>query len=772
VNGADGQRSALVVATSEYDDPKFRQLRAPSSDAAGLARVLADPDVGAYEVETTVNEQEHVISRKLEAFFSDRRPQDLLLLHLSCHGVKDQRGDLYFAARDTLLGSLKASAVSSSFVIDLMRDSRAGRIVLFLDCCYSGAFAKGFVTRGDDDVHIVERFAGEGRAVITASKSTEYAFEGEELSSAEPQPSIFTMALIRGLETGDADRDHDGLISFDDLYDYVYDEVLRSTPGQTPSKSVPKMEGRLYIARSRRPAQLPVAMLEAAESPLPGVREGAVMELKRLVGASNPGLSAAALSALRLLADGDDSQRVREAAAAALGTERQPPPPPPPPPPPFVRGPPPEPTPGPRPDPRRPFWVQRRWQVALGAAAAALAVGFVLLLTRDDGGKLAWSDAGGSASSEFGGTGRQAVSAIATHGTGDTQAIAVGYDRDPETIMAVWTLRTNGWQRVRPLQPGQNAGAFNAVASAASPGPGGRVAVAVGRSGEMGSGQSAAIWALGPDGWLPVCPTACRDSAAPGLGPGPRQQEVFAVVESSTLPGSFVAVGADQNTALDRRYDAAVWVLDADGPARRVALGDAALGGDRQQQMLGIVGTDAGLVAVGQDGLNAGVWRSTDNGTTWTKLQDPGFKAQPGATQVMFGVAAHGADLVAVGAEGDAEGNRNRAAVWVLRAASGTWARGTSSDFQPRGQVLKGVTVAPSGELVAVGYDGGEKVRRASVWTSTNGIQWKQRPGAPSGEGKGEMTGVVLLGDTLLAAGIQGVPRSADGRVWTATAPR
>ena len=63
MNGADGQRSALVVAISEYDDPKFRQLRAPSSDAEGLARVLADPDIGHYEVETTVNEQEHVISR-------------------------------------------------------------------------------------------------------------------------------------------------------------------------------------------------------------------------------------------------------------------------------------------------------------------------------------------------------------------------------------------------------------------------------------------------------------------------------------------------------------------------------------------------------------------------------------------------------------------------------------------------------------------------------------------------------------------------------------
>ena len=171
------------------------------------------------------------------------------------------------------------------------------------------------------------------------------------LSSAEPQPSVFTSALIRGLETGDADRDHDGLISFDDLYDYVYDEVLRSTPGQTPSKSVPKMEGRLYIARSRRPAQLPAPLLEATESPLSRVREGAVTELERLLGGSHRGLSAAALAALVKLAETDDSLRVRQAATAALVTEHEPQPKPPPPPPPPPSPPTPS-TPEPRPSRR------------------------------------------------------------------------------------------------------------------------------------------------------------------------------------------------------------------------------------------------------------------------------------------------------------------------------------------------------------------------------------------------------------------------------------
>ena len=89
---------------------------------------------------------------------------------------------------------------------------------------------------------------GRGRAIITASNSMEYAYEGDELTG-EGQPSVFTEAVVEGLRTGKADLDMDHLISIDDLYHYVYDRVRERTPNQTPSiKS--DLEGALYLARS------------------------------------------------------------------------------------------------------------------------------------------------------------------------------------------------------------------------------------------------------------------------------------------------------------------------------------------------------------------------------------------------------------------------------------------------------------------------------------------------------------------------------------------
>ena len=103
-----GTRSALIVASSDYTDAGLRQLRAPAIDARALAAVLHDPGIGGFEVRTLLNEPAHEVNLAVEEFFADRRPDDLLLVHFSCHGVKDEDGELYFAMANTLLSRLGA----------------------------------------------------------------------------------------------------------------------------------------------------------------------------------------------------------------------------------------------------------------------------------------------------------------------------------------------------------------------------------------------------------------------------------------------------------------------------------------------------------------------------------------------------------------------------------------------------------------------------------------------------------------------------------------
>ena len=196
-----GARSALIVATYQYVDPRLRMLKAPQRDAEALAEVLGDPAIGGFEVKTVVNQPSHVISLELAEFFSHRHSDDLLLVHFSCHGVKDDSGELFLAASDTRMDLLEATAVASAFVNKSMTRSRSGCVVLLLDCCYAGAFARG-MTRAGSDVDVTDRFGGRGRAVITASTALQLAFEGDELTPSDPEaPGPFAFADEERLRT-------------------------------------------------------------------------------------------------------------------------------------------------------------------------------------------------------------------------------------------------------------------------------------------------------------------------------------------------------------------------------------------------------------------------------------------------------------------------------------------------------------------------------------------------------------------------------------------
>jgi hypothetical protein len=126
---------------------------------------------------------------------------------------------------------LTGTAVPASFLTEEMDASRSRRQVLILDCCHSGAFARGAKGTVGGSVGTAEAFrgTGSGRVVLTATDSTQYAWEGDEVRGLS-QASTFNRHLVEGLRTGAADVNHDGWITLDELYEYVYDQVLQTTP--------------------------------------------------------------------------------------------------------------------------------------------------------------------------------------------------------------------------------------------------------------------------------------------------------------------------------------------------------------------------------------------------------------------------------------------------------------------------------------------------------------------------------------------------------------
>jgi hypothetical protein len=318
------RKLALVIGTSEYQDPALARLKAPDADVQELSDLLRHPAIGQFdEVQPLVNASEAATRRAIASFFARARPDDMLLLYFSGHGVLDDKGRLYLAAQDTQRDLPHATAISAAFVTDAMDSSRSRRQVLILDCCHSGAFARGARSPGGAKAVTEATFEGlgYGRAVLTATDATQYAWEGEAIMG-EADNSVFTHFMIEGLKSGAADTDNDGDVTLEELYNYLYGEVVRITPKQTPRKWSYNQQGEFVIARNPhprapQPTPLPEDLQHSVEDLRPWVREGAVRELERLLLSGGPGLAAAALAALQRLKD-DDSRRVSLAAGEVL----------------------------------------------------------------------------------------------------------------------------------------------------------------------------------------------------------------------------------------------------------------------------------------------------------------------------------------------------------------------------------------------------------------------------------------------------------------------
>lgn len=261
---------------------------------------------------------------EIDEFFEQKKPEDLLVLYFSGHGIRDELGALYLAVKNTIHTRLRSTAIKSDYIRESMDQSRSKRQVLILDCCNSGAFEQGTKAATGVSIGTASAFeAGYGRIILTASDSTQFAWEGNRIIG-ETSNSLFTHFLVKGLK-GDADLNSDGCITVDELYDYAYEKVKLSTPKQTPSKFSSKQQGEIVLRQNiqiegTRLTSLPDDLIVAMNSSLPYIREGAVRQLEVLLNGRNLGLARSARSALEKIAAEDDSRRVSQAATQALAT--------------------------------------------------------------------------------------------------------------------------------------------------------------------------------------------------------------------------------------------------------------------------------------------------------------------------------------------------------------------------------------------------------------------------------------------------------------------
>jgi len=242
------RRLAILVGSGKYpDEEKLQDLRCPARDVDGLAEVLQSPKHGAFSETVVVKDRpHHEVLLKINRLLKSADKNDFVVIYYSGHGKLDAANRLHLCTTNTVIDALEATSVPVQSIKNYIDIAPPRQVSLVLDCCFSGAVGDVFARSGVDD-QLQQMSGGRGTYIMSASTAVQVAIEKEE-----DEHSIFTKRLIEGISTGKADVDSDGLITMDELYKYVHDNVL-DDGFQEPMKWSINVRGDLIIARTAKP---------------------------------------------------------------------------------------------------------------------------------------------------------------------------------------------------------------------------------------------------------------------------------------------------------------------------------------------------------------------------------------------------------------------------------------------------------------------------------------------------------------------------------------
>ncbi|HEY2995353.1 MAG TPA: caspase family protein [Methylomirabilota bacterium] len=250
---------AVVIGIGNYESPGIPRLKYTVADAEAIYQTLIGP--GGFKKDNVLlltdrSERKPTLRNIKWALgtFLGRSAQkdDTVMIFFAGHGAPevDTRGlerdglAKYLIPSDADVDDLYSTALPMDELQTIFGRIEAERVVIFLDACYSGAaggrtFAAKKTRAGTVDDLFLERLTrSKGRAIVTASAPAEVSIELPELGHG-----IFTYYLVNGLK-GAADGNRDGIVSLQELYEYVEQQVSRKSRSVGGNQH-PMMKGEL-----------------------------------------------------------------------------------------------------------------------------------------------------------------------------------------------------------------------------------------------------------------------------------------------------------------------------------------------------------------------------------------------------------------------------------------------------------------------------------------------------------------------------------------------
>jgi len=248
---------AVVIGINDY--PRLPKLKYAVQDAEAFYQLLVEENrVPPENVILLTNEQASLVNLRSTLgtrIKNSARESDMVIIFFAGHGATERDAaspdgdglEKYLLAFDSDPADLYTTAMPMVEVARIFNRIRSERLVFIADACYSGGSGGRTISVADTRANIGDGFlervvGGRGKVIITASSANEVSVEKDEL-----QHGVFTYYLLEGLR-GKADLDHDSMITVDEAYRYVYEQVPKATGQEQHPVKKGSVEGNVVLS--------------------------------------------------------------------------------------------------------------------------------------------------------------------------------------------------------------------------------------------------------------------------------------------------------------------------------------------------------------------------------------------------------------------------------------------------------------------------------------------------------------------------------------------
>ena len=267
---------AVLIGISKYkfgdqniDGNQISNLKSPSDDATEIYKFLKSPEGGSFpDANITLLTDDQATKSGVEAALNrlkQTKPEDYFVIFIAAHGViwqeKSASGKTeeypYFVLYDTDPRDISKTAMRMEFFKKTVQAVPARKGLVMSDTCHSagvmldsGSRGLAVTQRAQNQLLATLQDIPRGVGYLSAADQNESSLEKDELGHG-----VFTYCLLEAVR-GNADADAVGKVTFEELKNYVRDEV----PKLTDNKQHPQYATSMLSAN-----QIPLSVVTYPE---------------------------------------------------------------------------------------------------------------------------------------------------------------------------------------------------------------------------------------------------------------------------------------------------------------------------------------------------------------------------------------------------------------------------------------------------------------------------------------------------------------------------